>query len=80
MFLDSFDKVDSMPGTYSITLDPNISPMQNRKCSVPIEAKKDTDAQLKEMALKTSQHKWKLHLGSANSPTLTSQMGPWECA
>ena len=49
MFLDSFDEIGSMPGAYSITLNPNIPPMQNGKCRVPIETKEEVEAQLKEM-------------------------------
>ena len=49
MFPESFDKIGSMQGIYSITLDPNVSQMQHRRHRVPIKAKEEAEAQLKEM-------------------------------
>ena len=49
-----FDTIDSMPGQYNITLDPNILPVQHGKHRVPIEAKEEIEAQLKEMTTQGS--------------------------
>ena len=38
-----------MPGEYSIMVDPNVPLIQHRRCSEPIKAKGEIDAQFKEI-------------------------------
>ena len=49
MFPDFFTKIGNIPGDYPITLDPNIPPVQHRRCRLLIEAKEDIKIQLREM-------------------------------
>ena len=50
MFLDSFYKIGSMPGKFSIPLNPIILPVQHRRSRFPIEAK-TIQTQLREMTV-----------------------------
>ena len=47
MFPDSFDDM----GKYSITLNHNVPPIQERKCRVPKKAKEEIKSQLKQMTI-----------------------------
>ena len=51
MLPDSFNKIGNMPDKYSITHDLHIAPVQHGRHRVPIEAKVEIDAQLKEMTM-----------------------------
>ena len=48
-FPQSFDRVGSLPGTYTIRTDPSISPVQHARHKVPIEYKEPIEATLEEM-------------------------------
>ena len=48
-FPQSFDRVGSLPGTYTICTDPSIPPVQHAHRKVPIEYKEPIEAALQEM-------------------------------
>ena len=52
MVPDSFDRIDNMPGEYSITLNPNIPPEQHGRCKVSTVAKEEVKNQMKQMTVK----------------------------
>ena len=39
MYPNSFDRIGSLKGEYTIKIDPNIAPVQQARCKVPIESK-----------------------------------------
>ena len=39
MYLNSFDRIGSLKGEYTIKIDPGITPVQQARCKVPIESK-----------------------------------------
>ena len=51
MFQDSLNKIGSMPGEYSIILDPNFLSLLHGRHRVPIEAKEEIETQLREIAV-----------------------------
>ena len=48
-FPKSFDHVGNMPGTYTICLDPSVSPAQHARRKVPIEYKEQIEKALQQM-------------------------------
>ena len=49
MYLNSFDRIGSLKGEYTIKIDPNIAPVQQVRCKVPIESKEAICAALDSM-------------------------------
>ena len=48
-FPESFDHVGSLPGSYTIHLDPSVPPVQHARRKVPIECKEQIDKALQKM-------------------------------
>ena len=76
MFTHSFDKIGSMPGEYSITLDPNIPPVQHGRCRVPTEQRKRLRRKQRRWHKILSYHRWNLHPGRVHLHTAVSLMRP----
>ena len=49
MYLNSFDRIGSLKGEYTIKIDPSIAPVQQARCKVPIESKEAICAALDSM-------------------------------
>ena len=58
-FPQSFDRVGSLPGTYTICTEPPIPPVQHAHCEVPVEYKEPIEKAMQEM----------VHLGVLTSVT-----------
>ena len=49
MYLNSFDRIGSLKGEYTIKIDPSVAPVQQARCKVPIESKEAICAALDSM-------------------------------
>ena len=49
MYPNSFDRIDSLKGEYTIKIDPSIAPVQQARCKVPIESKEAISVALDSM-------------------------------
>ena len=49
MYLNSFDRIGSLKGEYTIKIDPSVAPVQQARCKVPIESKEAISAALDSM-------------------------------
>ena len=49
MYPNSFDRIGSLKGEYTIKIDPSITPVQQARCKVPIESKEAISAALDSM-------------------------------
>ena len=55
-FPESFDRVGSLPGIYTMHLDPSIPPVQHARRKVPIECKEQIQKALQKMARFANHH------------------------
>ena len=49
MYPNSFDRIGSLKGEYTIKIDPSVAPVQQARCKVPIESKEAISAALESM-------------------------------
>ena len=49
MYPNSFDRIGSLKGEYTIKIDPSVAPVQQARCKVPIESKEGISAALDSM-------------------------------
>ena len=49
MYPNSFDRIGSLKGEYTIKIDPSVHPVQQARCKVPIESKETISVALDSM-------------------------------